>query len=212
MLISYSSVRKRLEVKKKKIRPKLRYECEYNQIFATCSSLKKKKKKRVSGILKREPCQIWISEVETVIATDWTHRVTSKYTYLIRENGINFLNQREESGLREREREREDRKEKRRWACVCICIQYEAKVFCSKEKFEFCYCTILPTNIIFWNFRVSLNLRFQISRNVSNNWFICHFFIYYTDCYQKSRKTKKISRSTRIRRIYFPESYVQSTW
>lgn len=106
MLISYSSVRKRLEVKKKKIRPKLRYECEYNQIFATCSSLKKKKKKRVSGILKREPCQIWISEVETVIATDWTHRVTSKYTYLIRENGINFLNQREESGLRERERER----------------------------------------------------------------------------------------------------------
>lgn len=84
----------------------------YNQIFGIGLSTKKKKKKACFRYF--EPCQIWISEIQpwsrptnVVLDTRCSRNIHVLYTYLIRENGINFLSQREESGSRERQGGRE---------------------------------------------------------------------------------------------------------
>lgn len=59
------------------------------------------------------------------------------YTYLIRENGINFLSQREESGLRERKRERGSKSGVE--SVVCSYTVRGKSFLFSKGNFEFCY-------------------------------------------------------------------------
>lgn len=63
------------------------------------------------------------------------------YTYLIRENGINFLSQREESGSREREGGREGGKAEKKSGVESVVFVYSTrqKFFSLKDKFQFYY-------------------------------------------------------------------------
>lgn len=130
--------------KKKKIRGQnSRYEYACNQIFATCSSLKKKKKKRVSGILKREPCQIWISEVEpwsrpTNVILD-TPCYIEIYVFNTRKRDQFFKPTRGKRFTKERERERGPKGKAALSVCVYLYTVRGKSFPLSKEKFEFCY-------------------------------------------------------------------------
>lgn len=199
MLISYSSVGRRLEVKKKKIRGQnSRYEYACNQIFATCSSLKKKKKKRVSGILKREPCQIWISEVEpwsrpTNVILD-TPCYIEIYVFNTRKRDQFFKPTRGKRFTKERERERTERKSGVERVCVFV---YSTRQKFSALEREVWILLLRSYRWILFS-EIFLFLRFQISRNFFQTTDLFIIFLLITTIINKNLGERKKFRDQRV--------------